>query len=121
MLLNTFQINNQNNNLFKAEHMYPTHNPVNEFKYPFEFRLVPENLFDLFFDDIIKEKYNKNDFRYTTLIGNNVLFIQDKINNKTFYSYIINDENQNLQPYCIFKFYKKETFFNIKKKHFLKM
>ena len=52
------------------------------------------------------------------------MFIQDKSNNKTFYSYIINDENQNLQPYCIFKFYKKETFFKnvnkyIKNKDFI--
>ena len=124
MLLNTFQINNQNNNLFKAENMYPTLNSLKESKYPIEFLLFPENLFDLFFDDIIKEKFDKNGFRYTTLIGNNVLFVQDKSNNKTFYSYIINDENQNLQPYCIFKFYKKETFFKnvnkyIKNKDFI--
>ena len=57
-------------------------------QYPIEFILVPEKLFDLFYKGIKASKYKKDDYKYNILIGDNVLFIQNKKHNNIFYSYL---------------------------------
>ena len=104
-------------NLLLEDNFYPYFNRDNEFNYPIEFFIVPESLFDLFYEDISKVKYNKKDYKITTLIGENVLFIQDKTNNNIVYTYAINDNNKFLQLYCILSYNKKDFFFQDVKTH----
>ena len=117
-------INIQNNSAITDEdNMNPTENQIdknnNLLKQPIEFVLVPEKLFDLFYEEItIKTKLTKKDFQRWALLGENVLFIQDKLDNKVFYTYLNNSSNhyytktnKNLQFYCVFKYAKKNSFF----------
>ena len=81
---------------------------------PHEFVLVSENLFDLFFKEITikSNKYNKNDYKYKTIIGDNVLFIQDKKYENIFYAFT-KDEKNNVQLCSyLFKYNDKNMFFN---------
>ena len=52
------------------------------------------------------------------LLGENAIFIQDKSDNKVFYTYLINENNnyytkkgKNLQLYCVLKYEKRNLFF----------
>ena len=102
------------------DNMYPTYNNIDKQLIQFyEFCLVPENLFDLFYEEIkVKTKYTKKNFKCLALLGENTLFIQDKSDNRVFYTYINNDNNnyysktnKNLQIYCILKYENKNSFF----------
>ena len=102
------------------DNMYPTHNNIdNQLIQFYEFFLVPEKLFDLFYEEIkVITKYTKKDFKCLALLGDNTLFIQDKSDNKVFYTYINNDNNnyynktnKNLQIYCVLKYENKNSFF----------
>ena len=57
---------------------------------PNEFVLTSEKLFDSLYKEIIKSnKYKKDDYKYKTIIGDNVLFIPDRKHDKlknNFYS-----------------------------------
>ena len=106
----------KNSNLEIDSNLYPYIN--NEFKQPFEFCLIPEKLFDLFYEEITNKEKTKKDFCFLTLLGDNVLFIQDKSNNNIFYTYIINDNNEyfgekrkDLQMYCVLKYENKNSSF----------
>ena len=81
-------------------------------KFPIDFILVPENLFDLFFKEIKVTKYSKEDYKFNTLIGDKVLFIQSKQNNSMFYIYFLSANNDNLEISFIFRYLEKTTFFN---------
>ena len=117
-LLNFNIINNKNPTLFKDTNLRPYFNNNYKnygFNIPSEFILVPEKLFDLFFEEITKEKFNKNDFKFLTLIEKNVLFIQDNKDNRNYYAYII-EQNINLKYYCILQFQQSNLFFkNVKR------
>ena len=111
-LLNIINNISLEKNLTLEDYFYPIYNKENNFYYPSVFVIVPEKLFDLFYEDIEKKKYNKNDYRVVTLIGEKALFIQDKNNKGIFYNYIIND-SKNIQLYNIFQFQDKNLFFKV--------
>ena len=77
---------------------------------PYEFIPLQENLFDLFYEDIIKEKFSsKNDYKFKILFGDNILFIQDNNNNLVFYLFTL-DKTYELN--FIFKFDNSNIFYN---------
>ena len=115
-LLNIINNISLEKNLTPEDYFYPIYNKENNFYYPSVFVIVPEKLFDLFYEDIEKKKYNKNDYRVVTLIGEKALFIQDKNNKGIFYNYIIND-SKNIQLYNIFQFQDKNLFFKVVNKY----
>jgi hypothetical protein len=80
-------------------------------KYPNEFILIPENLFDLLYKGIASYKYPKEDYKYNALIGDGVLFIQSKQNNNIFYTYLLPENNDNFILSSIF-FYFGNYFYN---------
>ena len=51
---------------------------------PDKFILVPENLFDLIYNNIKKENYPKEDYKMKALIGDGLLFLQGKQNSCQF-------------------------------------
>ena len=63
---------------------------------PNEFILTSEKLFDSLYKEIIKSnKYKKDDYKYKTIIGDNVLFIPDKKYDNVFYTFT-KDKNNNI-------------------------
>ena len=77
---------------------------------PKEFILLQENLFDLFYEDIIKDKLSfKNDYKFNILLGDNILFIQDN-NDKLIYYLFTLDKTYELN--YIFKFENSNIFYN---------
>ena len=65
---------------------------------PQEFALVSVKLFDSFYKEITKKlgKNNKDDYKYKIIIGDNVLFIQDKKHDNVFYAFT-KDKNNNIE------------------------
>ena len=116
--LNNYQIND---NIFKEETNFePNINKLwNKVQYPFEFILVPEYLFDLFYSDFMKHTIKKEDFKYNVLIGNDVLFIQSKQVNSIFYAYKFNSQNSSLEVICAIN-YNSENIFYQEVKKFIK-
>ena len=109
--------NNFNNYLSKEDNFMSQMNENRDelkdiIKFPIDFILVPENLFDLFFKEIKVTKYSKEDYKFNTLIGDKVLFIQSKQNNSMFYIYFLSANNDNLEISFIFRYLEKTTFFN---------
>jgi len=79
---------------------------------PFEFALTSEKLFDSLYKEIEKSnKYKKDDYKYKTIIGDNVLFIQDKKYDNVFYAFTKDKNNIELMPY-IFKYNDKKMLFD---------
>jgi len=77
---------------------------------PKEFILLQENLFDLFYEDIIKDKLrSKNDYKFNLLLGDNILFIQDNNNKLVFYLFTL-DKTYELN--YIFQFENSNLFYN---------
>ena len=91
--------------------------PLKNQDYFIEFILVPENIFDSFFKLINKSQYSKNDYKFKTLIGDNLLFIQDKTFNNVFYAY--SNYNNALNIQFLMKF-ENEVFFYEEVKNFIK-
>ena len=80
---------------------------------PQEFVLVSENLFDLLYKEIKKSnKYEKDDYKFKTLIGDNVLFIQDKKHNNIFYAFTKDKNNRIELLSYLLKYNNKEHFFD---------
>ena len=77
-----------------------------------DFILVPENLFDLFFDRITAPKLSKEDYKYNALIGDKAVFIQSKQSDNIFYTYTLPDKNDCLVMSSILRYLKKNTFYN---------
>ena len=109
-ILNLIIIKNNNPYLLKDTNLHPHINNKFGVEFPSEFILVPEKLFDLFFEEITKDTLNKNDFQFLTLIEKNVLFIQDNKNNRNYYVYII-EQNTNIKLYCILQYVQSNLFF----------
>ena len=104
---------NKNNVLSKEGNFIPKFNELTwnvnqKVQYPIEFILVPEKLFDLFYKGIKVIKYKKDDYKYNILIGDNVLFIQNKKHNNIFYSYLLS-ENSNRLEMSYFFIYKEQN------------
>ena len=102
-------INNNNKVLSKEGNFIPNYNKQvlisnEKVKFPIEFILVPEKLFDLFYKVIEASKYTKDDYKYNVLIGDNVLFIQNKKYNTIFNSYILSKNNNRLEMSYLFMF-----------------
>ena len=77
---------------------------------PKEFFLLKDNLFDLFYEDIIKDKLiSKYDYKFNILLGDNILFIQDNNNKLIFYLFTL-DKTYELN--FIFKFENSNSFYN---------
>ena len=98
---------NKNNVLPKEGNFIPKFNEqklnANEkVQYPIEFILVPEKLFDLFYKGIEASKYKKDDYKYNVLIGDNVLFIQNKKYITIFNCYILSENNNRLEISYLF-------------------
>ena len=106
--------NNQLNNIYKDEKNFvPSFNSIwNGALYPIEFFLLPEELFDLFYTDFGPHNMKKEEFKYNVLIGNDVVFIQDKSNNNIFHFYKINNQNGMLELVCSLNYNEEMTFFN---------
>ena len=85
--------------------------------FPEDFILVPENLFDLFFKEITAPKYSKEDYKYNTLIGDKAVFIQSKQSDNMFYTYFLPEKNDCLVLSSIFRYLKRNAFYNEVKKY----
>ena len=120
-ILNNQQLNNyQLNNIYKDENNFKTlfNKYWDNFDYPYEFILVPENLFDLFYNDFTQHNIPKEDFKYNVLIGNDVLFVQNQKNNCIFNAYKINIlQNGTLEAICAFKYNEENNFYSDVKKY----
>ena len=120
-ILNNQQLNNyQLNNIYKDENNFKTlfNKYWDNFDYPYEFILVPENLFDLFYNDFTQHNIPKEDFKYNVLIGNDVLFVQNQKNNCIFNAYKINNlQNGTLEAICAFKYNEENNFYSDVKKY----
>ena len=108
-------------NFLKEEHFYPHCNKLesslieeqNDLSYPHEFILVSENLFNLIYKEIINpNKYKKDDYKYKTIIGDNVLFIQDKNHDNIFYAFTKEKNNNKHLFSFFFKYNDKNMFFD---------
>jgi len=78
---------------------------------PIEFILVPEKLFNLFYKGIKASKYKKDDYKYNVLIGNNVLFIQNKKYITIFNSYLLSENNNRLEISYLFIYNESNKFY----------
>ena len=104
---------NKNNVLSKEGNFIPNSNELTwnvnqKVQYPIEFILVPEKLFDLFYKGIKASKYKKDDYKYNILIGDNVLFIQNKKHNNIFNSYLLSENSNRLEMSYLF-IYKEQN------------
>ena len=115
----------ENSPLIIESNFFPSNNQINlgemkemkDYCCPTEFVLVPENLFNKFYNKIDKsEKYTKDDYKFNILIGDNVLFIQDKKIKNIFYTYTFVKDN-NLEIRFLFKYNKEEEFYKEVKKY----
>ena len=80
---------------------------------PHEFTLVSEDLFNSLYKEIKNQnKYNKEEYKFKTLIGDNVLFIQDKKNDNIFYAYTKDKKNRIELLSYLFKYNDKKIFFD---------
>ena len=114
-IFNNPQFNNyQLNDIYKDETNFkPKNNKFwDNIDYPYEFILVPENLFDLFYNDFSEHNIKKEEFKYNALIGNDVLFVQNKINNCIFNAYKTNPQNGILEVICSFKYNEENSFYS---------
>ena len=104
-------------NLFKESNFYSIQNypdskvsTFDSLSYPFEFILASENLFDLLYKEIkVFNSSNKNEYKFKTIIGDNVLFIQNKKIDTVFYAYILRKNDYQISH--IFKYYNKNIIF----------
>ena len=79
---------------------------------PNEFVLTSEKLFDSLYKEIIKSnKYKKDDYKYKTIIGDNVLFIPDKKHDNIFYAFTKDENNIDFLSYLL-KYNDKNMFFD---------
>ena len=81
-------------------------------QFPIEFILVPENLFDLFFEGITSNKNSKVNYKYNALIGDEATFIQSKQSNNIYFTYILPEKNDCLVLSSIFRYLEKNIFYN---------
>ena len=124
-IMNIIKINlNQNSDtkIFEDENNFiPKINKISDsFQYPYDFIIFPKTLFDLFYDDFNHSKKQFEDFRYNILIGDNLLFIQDSKYKNIFHTYkfIVNDnENNNLDMVCSFKYDNELMFYEEVENH----
>ena len=80
---------------------------------PHEFVLVSEKLFDSLYNEIEKSNiYKKDDYKFKTLIGDNVLFIQDKKHNNIFYAFTKDKKNRIELLSYLLKYNNKNQFFD---------
>ena len=104
---------------FKEDNFYPDNN---QYKFddlkdrdklvcPNEFVLISKNLFDLFKNEIQKTQGNKKEYKFKTLIGDNVLFIQDNYIKNVFYAYTIKEDNKSLDIHYLFKYNEENIFY----------
>jgi len=100
------------------DNFYPDYNQYNmnylkdgnKLVCPMEFILISKNLFDLFLKDI-KKTNNKKEFKFNTLIGDNVLFIQDNHVDNVFYAFTLKDNNNTFDLTYLFKYDTKNIFY----------
>ena len=88
----------------------------NDLIYPTNFELVPEDLFNLLFKKSKARNLKKDDYSYQVLIGDNVLFIQNKKINNIFYAYTFNKDSC-LEIFCSLKYYDEENFYKDVRKY----
>ena len=81
-------------------------------QYPIEFILVPEKIFDLYFKGIKASKHQKDDYKFNTLIGSNVLFIQNKKYNNKFNSYLLSENSNRLEMSYQFIYNETKKFYH---------
>ena len=105
--------NYQLDNKYRYENNYaPLFNMTwNNTSYPSEFIVIPDDLFDLFYTDFIQHTITKENFKYNMLIGNDVIFVQDKTFNHVFNAYKINTQNRVLEIICSFNFNEENIFY----------
>ena len=84
---------NTKQKLYKDEKFYPIINEVEwsnkneKINCLDKFIIVPENLFDLLYKSITPNKYTKENYKYRTLIGDQIVFIQNNNNNSKKYGF----------------------------------
>ena len=71
--------------------------PIDKYKYPKDF-IFMEDFFFEFLNDDIKKKY-----KYEMILGNNLLFIRDNVNNKIVYVYSVDEDKFSIEVIFIFE------------------
>ena len=106
-------INYQLDNKYRDENKFipKVNNYFHNIPYPYEFILLPEALFDLFYNDFYQHQYKKEDFKYNVIFGNDILFIQNKVDNKIFNAYKIDQQTQFFEILCAFKYIEENLFY----------
>ena len=101
----------------KEGNIYPDYNQnkfgnlkdSNKLVCPNEFVLISKDLFDLFIKEIQRNQSDKKKYIFKTLIGDNILFIQDNNINNVFYAYKIKGEI--LEIHYLFKYNAEKIFY----------
>ena len=107
-------INYQLDNKYRDENQFiPKFNKYfHDIPYPTEFILLPEALFNLFYTDFYQHQYKKEDFKYNVIFGNDILFVQNKIDNKIFNAYKIDQQTGFFEIFCAFKYNEENLFYS---------
>ena len=104
------------NNTFKNEQNFVAKltqlNYFNQIQLPINFIIIPENLFNLFFNDFTQHSKEKNFFKYNVLMGNDFLSIQKSNINNIFTFYDLNKQNGKLEAICSIKYNLENNFYH---------
>ena len=108
---------NQNSSILNNNNDFsPQVNKNQDLNYLTNFEVIPSDLFNLLFKIANKGNLRKDDYRYHVLIGDNVLFIQNKTLNNIFYAYTFNKVSC-LEIFCSLKYYDEENFYKDVRKY----
>jgi len=111
------QFQNQNSSILSNNNDFsPQVNKNQDLIYLTNFELFPSDLFNLLFKIANKGNLRKDDYRCHALIGDNVLFIQNKTLNNIFYAYTFNKVSR-LEIFCSLKYYDEENFYKDVRKY----
>ena len=119
--IKTYSFQNQNLMILNnTNDFYPEEKKINKNQndliYPTNFELVPEDLFNLLFKKAKTRNLKIDDYSYQVLIGDNVLFIQNKKINNIFYAYTFNKDSC-LEIFCSLKYFNEENFYKDVRKY----
>ena len=108
--------NGRNDYLIKEKNFFPELKKEQLYQgsnisYPNNFVLIPEKIFDLFYEEIKNPQHKKEDYKFNALIGDSILFIQNKQYNNIFFCYLLSDENK-FEIYYLFNYNEEHTFYN---------
>ena len=95
--------------LYTYEEIFKKNKDIKDLTCPKDFIIVPDNLFELLYKQINKNnKFQKNDYKFNILIGDNALFIKDQKSDLIFYVFFF---KENYILYYLFQYDKKKIFY----------